>query len=143
MSREKCWTSVHEIERRRHEDAPVEEIIEEPVAEAVVEEPVVEDMAEAAVEEAPVEEIVEEPVAEEQDDDENDELFSLCTHERGMSIEEYLRANKKYRSFEFVSHFFEESDINRALSEGRIMKKKGQLNIPSLKGGMKKLSNLS
>ncbi|HJL78001.1 MAG TPA: signal recognition particle protein, partial [Candidatus Marinimicrobia bacterium] len=42
------------------------------------------------------------------------------------------------RSVQEVNHLLKQFSLMQ-----RIMKKKGQLNIPSLKGGMKKLSSLS
>lgn len=56
----------------------------------------------------------------------DDNKFGCCAYTRGMSIEEFLRANPKYREAMYVEHFFNKDYIRDALMRGHIMMQKGR-----------------
>jgi hypothetical protein len=60
---------------------------------------------------------------------EEDTKFANCIYTSDMSIEDYLRANPKYREKMYVEHFFKPSVIDDALTRGIVFLKKGRFMI--------------
>ena len=57
--------------------------------------------------------------------EEEDEKFKNCIFYAGMSIEDYLRKNPKYREKLYVEHFFKKDFLDKMLKSGMILFSKG------------------
>ena len=58
-----------------------------------------------------------------------DDKFKNCVYYKGMSVVEFLRANKDYREALFVEHFFKKEELQALLIEGEILIKKGKYRL--------------
>ena len=61
--------------------------------------------------------------------EEKEDPFKWCKYYPGMSIEDFLRANKEYRDAYFVEHFYPKDELNKLVNKGLVIFRKGQYRL--------------
>lgn len=58
-----------------------------------------------------------------------EEKFKNCVYQKGMTVEEFLRANPDYREALYVEHFFSKEELNKLIVSGLLLIKKGKYRL--------------